>query len=116
MRISDWSSDVCSSYLAEGHAVDLLVALEHLALRADEHRRVPEGVRAIAFHGAHDHRGTQPPGQGSDDDGPRVVDERLVTVDPVLGPQRQVHRSEELCVGKVWVSMCKVRWTPCNKK
>src|SRR3546814_6769591 len=92
MRISDWSSDVCSSDLV--HEVRLL------------------GVDGEA--GAHDHvleRVTRQPQMGL---GP-VITSCLGNLRRKLflvGRERQVVRSEERRVGKECVSTCRSRWSP----
>src|SRR3546814_19224547 len=95
MRISDWSSDVCSSDLApwaaqglvRGGGVDIVIAghPESLERREPRHRIIAAklGVIGIGFmlhHGL----------------------ERII--DPL--------RSEERRVGKECVSTCRSRWSP----
>src|SRR3546814_12903129 len=101
MRISDWSSDVCSSDLNEGR--DILHAyLELVALR------VPETVAPPS--------GTSTPGKGTSV--VALVEERkslvlripAVSVSPSIG--RRSNRSEERRVGKECVSTCRSRWSP----
>src|SRR3546814_13732619 len=100
MRISDWSSDVCSS--------DLAVA----RLPAQQLARAGY-VQFVVIVGHHHHE---------------WLDERpLAPVDSVgndgfelvLGPSTgrgqglgQAQRSEERRVGKEWVSKCRSRWSP----
>src|SRR3546814_17776426 len=93
MRISDWSSDVCSSDLGEREMLDalaLIVADEFLDLR----------ILVLAFV------------QGNAD---RAVggDHRLAEQ-----PRRLALdvRSEERRVGKECVSTCRSRWSPNHKK
>src|SRR3546814_5545158 len=94
MRISDWSSDVCSSDLGGAGAADALVDLG-------------EGM----------HRHVAGPGQflprGQD------LDLRLGAVAPDdlpdargLGGRRQPGRSEERRVGNARVSTSRARWSP----
>src|SRR3546814_9762477 len=96
MRISDWSSDVCSSDLAvldEEHAQPWK-ALQHPAEhQADEVRLADLRQRDVTF----DERFR-----------PAAGDDRGAVVD-VLGPR---HRSEERRVGKECVSTCRSRWSP----
>src|SRR3546814_18082346 len=96
MRISDWSSDVCSSDLARFEGP------RHLALRIDidaepaaivflveaHHRR-----HAVAVLGHRDHRQAFRP---------------QLPLHPVEGR----HRSEERRVGKECFSTCRSRWAP----
>src|SRR3546814_14220638 len=108
MRISDWSSDVCSSDL--------------LDVRAD--------VGALAGKGQHDVLGQE----STTEDGPGLAalgrgagtaydHERVTLEDRLLGHVRdavtgQSHvahdwgRSEERRVGKECVSTCRSRWSP----
>src|SRR3546814_15632206 len=115
MRISDWSSDVCSSDLAGGaeafaqggrndgpgsQFVRQLAARKTLALCAED--RDPVGVvdveeEVVAFLKTHQRL------------------ERCLTthgVDAVAA----IGRSEERRVGKEGASTCRSRWSPCNKK
>src|SRR3546814_5219637 len=87
MRISDWSSDVCSSDLARRRAAD-----ERLSRHphAGEHRR------------GSDPRGHQP-GDG--------LCARLAYL-VACGAQLRGARSEERRVGKECVSTCRSRWSP----
>src|SRR3546814_18518628 len=100
MRISDWSSDVCSSDLA-GDAL-------RLAVRGDEDDRhgipVEDAARGIdavdIILEAEIHE---------DEIGRRIVCERD-RLRTALGDA--AHRSEERRVGKECVSTCRYRWSP----
>src|SRR3546814_19952825 len=111
MRISDWSSDVCSSDLAElvltgGTGtplaeIDTLVAAERQMLAFDplDHGPIfgrPEGHATIGGIVAAGVAGSQRLSCGS-------------ARDHLLGFQA---RSEERRVGKECVSMCRSRWSP----
>src|SRR3546814_6957781 len=85
LRISDWSSDVCSSDLVPAQRAPLAVAREEAVLGAD---------------GIVDHQ----PGRVG-------VAAEVVPVD-LLGLQQLVHRAEERRVGKECVSTCSSRWSP----
>src|SRR3546814_5966875 len=89
MRISDWSSDVCSSDLLEiEQRRDLRrVALEH---RIAEPRVVPDDPGALRRRWI----GDQEP--------ERLLDDR----------KRPTLRSEARRVGKECVSTCRSRWSP----
>src|SRR3546814_6071385 len=86
MRISDWSSDVCSSDLRRGQAL----------------RKAPDAPAPGAAHGPapgdpdgrgrRHRRGARPPRPGRD--------------------LRERTRSEERRVGKECVSTCSYRWSP----
>src|SRR3546814_13110667 len=101
MRISDWSSDVCSSDLDDGTV--LMAAGKIIAVGADV--AVPSGVRVIdgrskwvtpGIIDAHSHLGVFPaPGVQGHADGNENID-----------------RSEERRVGKECVSTCCSRWSP----
>src|SRR3546814_7826105 len=82
MRISDWSSDVCSSDLIARH-------LERQPL-ANEYR--------LARHGRHQQRVHGPVA-------------RLHAERP-MHAQQAAERSEERRVGKECVSTCRSRWSP----
>src|SRR3546814_20060791 len=96
MRISDWSSDVCSS--------DLACFLRQTGMRAQAHGR-EHGVRlndrAVIQIGADTRSG-------------RVDGNDLAAQmpDDALFLQRRANglRSEERRVGKEWVSTCRSRW------
>src|SRR3546814_14725868 len=88
MRISDWSSDVCSSDLTGGARQD--------------HRHADRGFRSGGQPGAEDRC------FGGDGD---AVDRCLHD-----GDGRGDFRSEERRVGKECVSTCRSRWSPYHKK
>src|SRR3546814_13395467 len=95
MRISDWSSDVCSSDLLAQHllaesAADLgeaRVVLQQLA--ADIQRQV-FGI----------------------DDAAQEAQVGRQQLRAVLRDEDSLHRSEERRVGKECVSTCRSRWSP----
>src|SRR3546814_10041351 len=87
MRISDWSSDVCSSDLGD----ERLVRLGERGFLAVEQRIVPRDDRRLV--------GAAAPERGDVEPGAHV-------------PQRGGCRSEERRVGKGWVSPCRSRWAP----
>src|SRR3546814_10796311 len=103
MRISDWSSDVCSSDLPVGKAtrdpgerlekqIEPLL-MDHPANRR-QHLAVPPGDDTV--------------GQG------REVRDDPASPPMAFGKERQgpAGRSEERCVGKECVSTCSSRWSP----
>src|SRR3546814_11120822 len=100
MRISDWSSDVCSSDLRtlrtlslEAHAgLDVLDALKRATWHLLDQRVI---AFAVAF-------------------GRLDLDGQLVA--GFLAEQRlfEAGRSEERRVGKECVSTCRSRWSPCH--
>src|SRR3546814_13498626 len=110
MRISDWSSDVCSSDLANAD-LDRAGGIEH----AVEHRvaegsavvelRVVEGAAGVAVGVDVDHadRPLTAPRL------PDRVGDRVVAADR---ERRHAGRSEERRVGEEWVSTCRSRGEP----
>src|SRR3546814_17205169 len=99
MRISDWSSDVCSSDLAAGtmtasgsHAV--------VATFLAQHNTMPHG----GVHAGHDARSpvSTVSSTGAQQ---QVVTSHLLKL-------RGTCRSEERRVGKECVSTCRSRWSP----
>src|SRR3546814_8479767 len=86
MRISDWSSDVCSSDLGEDRAS--LGRLQRIGDQADHH--APDRQRGEETGAAHRLRRQCP--------------------DPLFDGLR--HRSEVRRVGKECVSTCRSRWWP----
>src|SRR3546814_11388715 len=95
MRISDWSSDVCSSDLVDRG----LPSRDVIAFAA--HSAVPDTVYAVVAE------------QGiyrSEDGG---AGWRMMDKGPEAEIQRIIHsRSEERRVGKECVSTCRSRWSP----
>src|SRR3546814_12906257 len=115
MRISDWSSDVCSSDLARrriaalvhGHVGTFAKSLDETHFDIEE-RAAPASVespRALLRLLAARHPAA------------RSLEERLSLVasdrdaDVGLGVVLE-RRSEERRVGKEWVSTCRSRWSP----
>src|SRR3546814_18340279 len=103
MRISDWSSDVCSSDLEVGrlaaHLVERARPLGHAqaGLLPDLARQAVDEALALVDHTA----------------GWRPVVRAVAT--PVLHQQEALvapDRSEERSVGKECVSTCRYRWSP----
>src|SRR3546814_13155892 len=114
MRISDWSSDVCSSDLA----VDLVVrrhhrrnagAADHFLERREEIlAQFAFGKRRGADIGAA--LGLAVPGQ--------VLERRedVLRLEHARAPRPLQSRSEERRVGKECVSTCRYRWSPYHYK
>src|SRR3546814_13683572 len=91
MRISDWSSDVCSSDLEiarRAPMVDVIVGPQ-------AYHRLPELIRAAVARGASATDGVK------DGSGTRTID---------------TDRSQERRVGKECVSRCRSRWSPYHSK
>src|SRR3546814_17959764 len=91
MRISDWSSDVCSSDLELLRLAEITV--EHHAV-ADEAEAVARNDTDLLDALRDFHAGQQ------------GLRRRLAAAD----------RSEERRVGKECVSTCRSRWSPCHSK
>src|SRR3546814_20421992 len=86
MRISDWSSDVCSSDLHRCGDVPPVAADQQIGTRLREQRSAADEQR----------------------EEPREA--------PAPLPQQQPQRSEERRVGKECVSTCRSRWSPYHSK
>src|SRR3546814_12992527 len=101
MRISDWSSDVCSSDLEEEEFIAILDGVEGIVLRDDG----VDGDRDLTAQGAlveedASHAGILRP--------ERLHDGAKRTA----GDLNSRPRSEERRVGKECVSTCRSRWSP----
>src|SRR3546814_15793004 len=98
MRISDWSSDVCSSDLEEAPVAKRDIGDHHRAIMKGA-IGLPMAVGQVADDGAVD------PAARCHDDRPRAYLAQL-----------SVARSEERRVGKECVSTCRSRWSPYHSK
>src|SRR3546814_3058857 len=103
-RISDWSSDVCSSDLLLAHCDDLLlIAMDgDAALLRTLKRARPKSVwlAAVMPRAGHDAR--------------RLAERQhlsAATGVPLLATNDALYRSEERRVGKECVSTCRYRWS-----
>src|SRR3546814_13762957 len=101
MRISDWSSDVCSSDLAP---VEERVAAAARRLAAPGILPACDRAHAARIEGAED-RGDDRPRRTQ-----RPIGGVAVPVEPRIGTAED--RSEERRVGKECVSTCRYRWSP----
>src|SRR3546814_2489907 len=105
VRISDWSSDVCSSDLVEIPAAVGGIAIEHRAddpVVLDDHALVNAAAR-VAQHDILAPVAAREIARGEDVDGRHLE----------LGRRhRAAIRSEERRVGKECVSTCRSRWSP----
>src|SRR3546814_19641549 len=99
MRISDWSSDVCSS--------DLL-AFHHLETIGGHEDRLGRLVHAVV--GPADALG-EPRGALR-----RAHMDDEIDVAPIETEVERRGRSEERRVGKEWVRTCRSRWSPYQSK
>src|SRR3546814_20076380 len=95
MRISDWSSDVCSSDLAAAALLALTIALLLLLLLAILLALLTLFVLVLTWHRCL-LRSCSQGGAGTD--------------------ERTRRRSEERRVGKECVSTCRSRWSPYHEK
>src|SRR3546814_18852875 len=119
MRISDWSSDVCSSDLPARDSTDNVGAIEdHVALAAPAPvLEAGIGDPADGFDGC-DHDGILDAGETAKftfslfNNGAYVPGEKVdATLDgDVHALMHDRHRSEERRVGKECVSPCRSRW------
>src|SRR3546814_14870281 len=115
MRISDWSSDVCSSDLnpvtraEQAAALRRAAAAQPFVLSARSVER--EELQAMLGQWF----GSEAGGEGGDDPVLKSLPlPALVDID-FVGEDRAA-RSEERRVGKECVSTCRVRWSPYHKK
>src|SRR3546814_11378762 len=108
MRMSDWSSDVCSSDLFRRtkHRADrLATALERHGKVAVLHGGMRQGARMSALRAFEEKRT------------PILVATNVASrgLDlPVVSPVIHFDRSEESRVGKACCSTCRSRWAPDN--
>src|SRR3546814_14660860 len=100
MRISDWSSDVCSSDLSEN--VDILI--DDLRCGCVESSAVDECAAAVESFGPGKHFLRRSPREGEK--------KNLLGWDAILDKHCRAPRSEERRVGKEWGSTCRSRWSP----
>src|SRR3546814_19853403 len=99
MRISDWSSDVCSSDLIE---------LEWRPYTL----RIAEYLGSVENRSAHSWRRVK----YSYMDARRFANKQGLTLKGTKRIYDGYHRSAERRVGKVWVSTCRSRWSPYHSK
>src|SRR3546814_14417529 len=114
MRISDWSSDVCSSDLLARHPSHSRPDLRSLPWRTAADNDAAAAVRKITWHSGHrfwQRAGDHPP--------PRRTEACMTLVfihgiaqDPDPDHAGAITRSEERRVGKACVSTCRSRWSP----
>src|SRR3546814_19084809 len=103
MRISDWSSDVCSS--------DLLEHPESAGWRSGSiHTGKPE-TRSLNMEAT-----TVAIVTGASRGLGQALALGLLQPGTRLMTVARSHRSEERRVGKEWVSTCRSRWSPCHEK
>src|SRR3546814_16758003 len=113
MRISDWSSDVCSSdLLGPGKRIGRRLHIARLQ-RGDARGvlrchapRIGRGPGIVAEAHRHARDSLAMPGEKA----PRGMPFIRLLAFGELGIAQPVHRSEEGRVGKEWVSMCSYRW------
>src|SRR3546814_20796216 len=110
MRISDWSSDVCSSDLRGIEMVECAVVPDH-------RRLVRMGFVDAARRAAIDHRlGYLLEMKGVAADRQQVARAAPRRVAVIIHHPQAVVRSEERRVGKECVSTCRSRWSPDHLK
>src|SRR3546814_16240875 len=101
MRISDWSSDVCSSDLAVLDGDDGIIADQRLPVfrHLDRAQLQPLAIPMVFAV-------LEELGAGG------FQRDHHILARLVAGGLHGLHRSEERRVGKVWVSTCGSRWSP----
>src|SRR3546814_21140277 len=105
MRISDWSSDVCSSDLPLHPGPLLLRSAVRQTRRRGRHRNNPATVWSAPL------RGPAAPGK------PFIILSELLSTQPLFKAMDCIScRSEERRVGKECVSTCSSRGSPYNYK
>src|SRR3546814_12009220 len=110
MRISDWSSDVCSSDLRETSDVDLAESAAR-GLPRPSARAFAQASALLADAVACDHHASAIFDGGGGDN----MFGSLQSPAPVVACLRSdggAGRSEARRVGKEWVSTCRSRWGP----
>src|SRR3546814_15414561 len=95
MRISDWSSDVCSSDLVDHHGVAVMAERQAVDGALDRGERIIEGVHEQPAHG---------------------IDHQHAMAATALEHAGAAARSEERRGGKECVSTCRSRWSPYHEK
>src|SRR3546814_11561037 len=114
MRISDWSSDVCSSDLITGKN-DLAIVVGYagtgkstmLGVARDEWERAGYQVRGAALSGI--------AAEGLEG-GSGIQSRTIASMEYQWDKGREMLRAEERRVGKEGVSTCRYRWTPYSQK
>src|SRR3546814_18247306 len=97
MRISDWSSDVCSSDLGDDTKHPRVHVEQQMAVKRPVTRSIGSQVEADLAAGQHINGVLA-----------RIADGVAVHHLEKMAMQR----SEERRVGKEWVSTCRYRWSP----
>src|SRR3546814_11024645 len=117
MRISDWSSDVCSSDLLEVAGLDAakVESIDHTRFR--QHRPISGSHYDWQEAGAPINRCKLSRSLGQRSDGRTAVDQHapLYAVDGGVRPKMAIGRSEERRVGNECVSTCRSRWSQTNE-
>src|SRR3546814_19897919 len=110
MRISDWSSDVCSSDLMTDDGVALVASMDDLlahklkAIHDRAEAKDYEDIAAILTNGHSLERGL-------------AAREALFGSSvPAMVPLKALTKSDERSVGKEGVSTCRSRWSPYHEK
>src|SRR3546814_14986211 len=119
MRISDWSSDVCSSDLIDAAALDVQSAISTALKNLPPEMPSPPGFRKInpADFGIY-YLGLSSktlPLSAVDEYASTMLAQRISTISGVAQVRvfgSQKYRSEERRVGKECVSPCQSRWSP----
>src|SRR3546814_13793025 len=104
MRISDWSSDVCSSDLVASLVITYNHIIDRLAIDSDMCTGLGDSATSLVYLSFLFFTNR------TDSLGDRII--HYVHITSSLSYQRT--RSEERRVGKECVSTCRSRWSRCN--
>src|SRR3546814_18459555 len=102
MRISDWSSDVCSSDLMVGELANVERCVGRISTGA-AYEHVAFGIQLDVDVANVAHQAVR-----------ANLGRRIIVVEDVASADAAVTRSEERRVGKECVSTCRSRWSPYN--
>src|SRR3546814_3783651 len=101
MRISDWSSDVCSSDLESQPPVESRLSHRRIQAQMTTHyRQLTQGQRYQIEAGL------------SAAESQASIAKRVGVHPSTISREVRRNRSEERRVGKEWVSTCRSRWSP----
>src|SRR3546814_16936390 len=118
MRISDWSSDVCSSDLLIGSYQIESLPIPFTAVATDVHRQREVWLqRGPLFDAIRASIAIPMVFTPYRVDGRELVDGGLLSPMPMAATRKySADRSEKRPVGKEWVSTCITRGSPCHEK
>src|SRR3546814_20964522 len=119
MRISDWSSDVCSSDLITANSIGYDRAFNSMSGALGLSYQLADGLK-VSVSGSRSERAPSPEELLSD--GPHAATQAYERGAPTFGKETswggeasiKFNRSEERRLGKEGVSTCRYRWAPYN--